>query len=159
MASHRTFTDDEVAGALATLQANGGNAKRTADTLGISRTTLRGWAGRHDNTPQPKQVSAELVRDKSVELANNLEALALKSVGLADEKVVTASYKDLLIGAGIAIEKVQLLRGRPTQRTESLKISLVVPGGLRSLARNVIEGDFRQIPAKTGDVTDPESLG
>jgi hypothetical protein len=135
------YSDDQAAHALAMLEANGGNAKKTAALLGIPRTTLRQWAGRaKSSTARPKVVRAELVQDRSAEIATNLENLAAKSIGFADAKMETASYKDLLIGAGIAIEKVQLLRGKATSRSESLRIELVAGGSLQELAARTMSG-------------------
>lgn len=138
MARLTTYSDEEVANALAMLRANGQNAKKTAALLGIPRTTIRAWAGRaHSSTGKqmyPKQVKPELLQERSEEIATSLENLAAMSVGFAVEKMPEASYKDLLIGAGIAIEKVQLLRGRATSRNESLVIQLVAGGSLNELA-------------------------
>jgi regulatory Fis family protein len=139
MANLTTYTDEQAANALAMLEANGGNAKKTAALLGIPRTTLRAWVGRsHSRTARPKKVPAKLVQDRSAEIADSLENLAAKAVGLADGKAEAATYKDLLIGAGIAIEKVQLLRGRATTRSESLRIELVSGESLRALADRVM---------------------
>lgn len=143
MARLTEYSDAQAANALSMLEANGGNAKRTAALLGIPRTTLRQWANRaQSSTARPKQVSAQLVKDRSAEIADSLEDLAARSVGLAGsgEKLAAASYKDLLIGAGIAIEKVQLLRGRATSRNESLTIHLVAGAGLQELAERTLTG-------------------
>jgi transposase-like protein len=139
MANTTTYTDEQVANAIAMLRANGGNAKRTASQLGIPRTTIRAWAGRsHSVSARPKQVKTSIVQNRSREIADSLEDLAAKAVGFADSKMETASYKDLLIGVGIAIEKVQLLRGGATSRTESLRIELVAGGSLRELGERSI---------------------
>jgi hypothetical protein len=63
------------------------------------------------------------------------------------------SGKDLLIASGIAIEKMQLLRGGPTSRNETgVKVSLVAPDGrsfpsLRAAAQASIEGEYAELPA------------
>jgi len=143
----REFTDDEVASALATLRANGGNAKKTATQLGISRTTLRGWAGRqHPTNGSAKQVDAPAVEEKALTLANRFDAITDKIVakvlaGLDTVEVTNASdVRQLLIGGGITTEKASFARGGPTTRTESLRVSLINPQALRDPKLEVIEG-------------------
>ena len=143
MASHRQYTDDEIAGALATLQANGGNAKRTAKTLGVARTTLRQWAGRaQSTTAHPKRVSDGLVLERSERLATKFEDFATQAMDAAPDRIGAMSGKDLLIAAGIATEKVQLLRGQPTSRNVQAQIVYVQAAALKSLSSGVLEGEF-----------------
>ena len=144
MANKTRYTDEQIATSLATLQANSGNAKRTAKSLGIPLTTLRQWAGRaQSSTAHPKQVDPALVDQQSEKLAGNWERIALGATDKAFERLDEASVKDLLIGAGIATEKVQLLRGRATSRSEGSQIVYVQPAALRDLAGDVIDGQFR----------------
>ena len=154
MAPHRQFTEDERASAIATLTANRGNAKRTARNLGIPRTTLRQWVGRaKSSTAVPAKTSPAVVDAYKGRLARKFEEFADLALDEVPSRIPTMSGRDLLFQAAIATDKVLLLRGQATNRTESLKISLVVPGGLRSAAGNVLEGEFEQLPAKTPDVT------
>lgn len=141
----RTYTDETRANVLATLQANGGNAVKTAKQLGIPRTTIRQWAGEANLGPgvavMPRKVPTALVEGKMAELANNLEAVAFKAVELANEKADGASYKDLLVGTGIAVEKMLLLRGQATSRVETFKVSLVGVSDLRTAALRSLDSD------------------
>jgi transposase-like protein len=144
---HRTFTDDEIASALAMLAANNGNAKKTAAQLGVSRTTLRGWAGRHDNkTGRSKRVEPAAVTTKAEALANRFDAITDKITarvleGLDHIEVKTASdVRQMLVGGGITTEKASFARGGPTARTESVRIGLIAPDALRSGRLRVIEG-------------------
>lgn len=154
MAPHRSFTEDEIATALATLRANNGNAKKTAQALGISRTTLRQWAGRaKSTTAKPKQVDGELVEAHTDRLAKSFQTFAEKAMDAAPERIPDMSGKDLLIAAGIATEKVQLLRGGPTSRTNTqILVSLVAGDGrsfptLRDASLAVLDGEVRELPA------------
>jgi hypothetical protein len=45
MGKRRHYSDEDRAEALAVLDANAGNLKRTARDLGIPRATLQEWAG------------------------------------------------------------------------------------------------------------------
>lgn len=143
----RSFTDDEIVSALARLQANGGNAKKTAAELGISRTTLRGWAGRHDNkTGTSKRVPKDDVDAKSKARANRFDEIT----DLIHDKVVAGieavevksslDVRNLLVGAGITTEKASFSRGGPTSRVENLRVSLIDPDALRDPKLKVIEG-------------------
>jgi hypothetical protein len=146
---HRQFTNDEIANALSVLRSNKGNAKKTAKHLGISRTTLRQWAGL--SPVRGKQVSGELVQRKSLELADQLDSLALRLANKVADGLdmvpmeTSGDARNLLIGLGITTEKASFARGGPTNRVESLKISLVVPGALRSTAGQVLDGSYTEV--------------
>lgn len=151
MREKRTFTDDEIAHALAVLRGNGGNAKKTALALGISRTTLRGWAGRHSNqTGTSKHVNESRVDRKGEKLALTLEEIsaegsrrvleAIKSVKLE----TAADVRNMLVGVGITTEKASFARGGPTSRTESLRVSMVDPSALAAGTFAVLEGGKKQ---------------
>ena len=142
MANLTTYTDEQVANALALLRANGGNAKRTATQLGISRSTLRGWAGRLDNkTGHSKEVPPALVDEQAHEMAIGLDVLA----GRIRDKVAAAldgvpitkasEIRDLLVSLGITIEKASFARGGPTSRTASVTVSLVAGPSLQERSR------------------------
>ena len=90
----------------------------------------------------PKQVSGELVANKSEELASSFEDFARKAMGVAPERIPDMSGKDLLIASGIAIEKMQLLRGMATNRTETAQIVYIQPSALRDLSIQVLEGEL-----------------
>lgn len=156
MANTRTYTDEEIAHALAVLRSNRGNAKKTALQLGVSRTTLRGWAGRMTSaTARPKQVSPEK-SDKAREgLAEKFGSAAERFVeaALSDpSKVEKASVRDLLVAAGIATEKSELLRGGATSRVESVRVQLADPDSLRSSSLRVLEGGKKTaLPRETGE--------
>lgn len=155
MSAHRTFSDDEIARTLAVYQANGGNAKKTALQLGVSRTTLRSWVTVANGgiwkggTGQPRSVAPALVAlevrslsDKWLTAANRCVDLANEA--LAPDEAVKSStaltVKNLLVSAAVATEKHQLLVGGPTSRNESVKVSLIAPDALRDPSLHVIEG-------------------
>jgi len=132
MARLTEYTDDDRARAVALFQANGGNAKRTAQLLGVSRSTLRGWIGKirtervASTTGVARMPPAELVQDRSLELGNRFEDVAVLALGEGmEEAILKSSAKDRAVVAGIATEKAQLLKGRPTNRNETLSVQLV----------------------------------
>jgi len=158
MAEHRQYTDDEVASALALLQANGGNAKRTALHLGISRTTLRQWAGK--SPVRGKQVGPDLVERHSERLADKLDVLALRLVDKVAEGLdlvpmdSAADVRNLLVAGGITIEKASFARGGATSRTETTQIVYIQPNALHDLSIRVLDGDVKEL--MSGNETTPE---
>lgn len=146
MAEHVEYDDEAVANALAVLRSNRGNMKRTAAQLGIPRTTLRQWAGRNEKTTtgSTRDVPAPLMDEARTKLAATFKQRAQQIMdAVTPEKLEKASARDLLIAAGIATEKAELLTGGPTARTESVRVSLVEPDALRSDKLRVIEGGKR----------------
>lgn len=146
----RAFTEDEIASALARLRANGNNAKKTAIELGISRSTLRGWAGRlHPTNGTPATAPAPVVDAKAERQANRFDEitdkLTEKVLAAIDTVAVksSADVRHLLVGSGITTEKASFSRGGPTTRTENVRVSLIDPDALRDPELKVIEGGRR----------------
>jgi transposase-like protein len=110
-----SYTDDHKATALAALTANGGNLKRTAQQLGIPRTTLAGWANGH-------HVSAEVAKTRHQKercMAEKLEELAHKVVDLMPSKLEAATLSQCAVALGIIIDKMRLLREESTAINET----------------------------------------
>lgn len=113
MAKRRRYSDSDKAAALTVLDANEGNLNKTAKQLDIPRTTLERWVeGRvSDDVPQLRQQTKKA-------LANELEALAYKLIEAMPEKLEGANLQQASVALGIVVEKMQLLRGDPTERFE-----------------------------------------
>jgi len=114
------------AAALAALEANGGNAKQTAAQLGMPLTTLRYWAGRMSQTARGK-LHKDTPDQEIEELAGKWQKLLRTSVDLAQaamdnlteeqkHRLQMKDIRELTVSGAIATEKMQLLRGRPTQQ-------------------------------------------
>ncbi len=110
----RTYSPDEKGAALAALDANGGNVKRTAAMVDVPRKTLEGWDNGSGVTSEV-EASRE---QKTLELANSFEDLARKIVAAAPDKIEKAGLKDSVFSAAIAIDKSRLLRGQATSINE-----------------------------------------
>jgi len=101
------------AAALAALDANGGNVRRTARAMGIRESTLRGWMTGRTPTDQG-------LRDqKRAEFDTVLEDFArrLCEVDPMDRKA--PNLRDLGVALGIAVDKLLLLRGQPNAISKS----------------------------------------
>jgi transposase-like protein len=107
------YSDEEKASALTLLTVNNGNIKRTAAALGIPRSTLTAWVkgrGAHSGV-------TKLCHLKKESLADRFEAVARAMLDAAVDKAKLAdtSLLDLMIAAGICVDKMLLLRGQPTK--------------------------------------------
>lgn len=110
MRGKRMYSDEEKAAALACLDACGGNISRAASMSGVPESSLRTWAKRPESDH-----SATLRADKKKDLAEALESLAWRMLRMArtKDKLKGASLSQLLVGIGIAVDKVQALRSKP----------------------------------------------
>lgn len=121
--SYTVYPDEFKASALALLDANGypktkGALKRTARDLEMPHQTLSVWA--RDRAKVPAKVSAVKKFNLQEALINELE-LALEAM---HEKRHSADYKALVVAIGILTDKLQLIKGEPTSRVETISREL-----------------------------------
>lgn len=111
----RAYTDEERANALAALAANAGNVARTAAQLDIPQATLRAWST-GDRHPE----STQMCDQKKGPLADRLEEVAWKLAEAIPDKLADSPLQQIATSLGIVIDKMQLLRNKPTAigRTE-----------------------------------------
>lgn len=122
----KQYSDSEKATALALLDANGGNVSGTARQLGIPAKTLENWAKHKGVGPDV----ANIGEVKKRALADKLEDLAHQIIDSAPGKIEKAGLKDSLIAFGTAVDKMQLLRGKPTA---------IIAESARATVRDIIE--------------------
>lgn len=112
----RHYTEADKAAALANLKANGGNIERTARECKVPSSTLKRWIADPERAA-PAQVRGE----KEGELDAKLERIANRYADALDDDLTVGLIKasrdpsKLASVLGVAIEKLQLLRGKPTQ--------------------------------------------
>lgn len=121
----RTYTDEEVAEALAVLKANGGNVLQTAKTTGIPRKTICQWRDgvSRKNIPKP------LIEKKKRDLGDTIERLAFRLCDVVSRRIKKGtddSTKDLVVSIAVAVEKLLLIRGEPTSISRSNTASTTV---------------------------------
>jgi len=102
----REYSDEQRAEALALLDANEGNVRRTARELGIPRGTLLSWkdkpkAGVSKLRPQKRGSLFEAGKNVAWLLAGKLQD---------EEKLRKASYRDIATSFGIVVDKLEVLR-------------------------------------------------
>ena len=118
----RTYSDTERATALAVLDANRGNLSRTQREISVPRSTLREWRnGRHHDEV------TDIRRDKKAELAALFEEKVLAMLGgITEDKIESAGVKDLMIAAGIGVDKILALRGEDTPEQRNNQINVFI---------------------------------
>ena len=104
MGHRRRYSDEEKAYALAALDANGGKVSLTAHELGIHEASLR-------RIRDSKGKLVQLHDDKKLELADIYEQLQRKILPAAEDKINQTGFRELMTGAGIAADKMAMLRG------------------------------------------------
>ena len=114
--ARRHYSDEDKAAALAALRANAGNVARTARQVGVPEPTLRQWAKGLRAAPP-----AQLSERKKADLADRMEEIARALLDrVTPERMDDATVQQLLTSAGIAIDKMRLLRNQPTENVASL---------------------------------------
>lgn len=120
MTRHRRRYDDKFrASAVVMLEAAGypdkkGALEQTAKHLAVPNTTLHGWFNATRNPPP-----TELRTEKRGEIADIIRAEIYAAFSAAPDARPEASYRDLITGAAILVDKLQLLEGKPTGIVEN----------------------------------------
>lgn len=93
--------------------ANGGALTSVSNKLKVPLSTLKGWY-----TAEHNPVPAEVRTEKKGELVDIIRREIYQALDEAPNARPEASYRDLITGAAILVDKLQLLTGEPTDRTE-----------------------------------------
>jgi hypothetical protein len=125
------YTDKEKLNAVCVFAVTG-NSRRCAEITKIPEATIRAWK----STQWWLEATSRVVAEKDEELTFELSALVDKAVREVNDRLDNGNYiydtkrgemkrkpvdaKELAIVTAIAIDKQQLLRGKPTARTESV---------------------------------------
>jgi hypothetical protein len=131
----RYYLIGEKADALALLQANRGNVKQTARELGVPRRTLGDWS---HGKGVDEEVRRMTERSKK-RLAANFMQEAQEAVRAAAEKRPKATYRDLMIGAAVAVDKAQLLGGSSEAPPEPVEAAARRRAKVRGLITQIVE--------------------
>lgn len=122
VATYQRYSDEFRASAVLMLEAAGypareGALSQVASHLGMPRTTLRRWY-RGAIHPPP----AEIVQKKRLDLRAAIRAEVDEIFTAMGAVRPDASYRDLAWAAGVLIDKLQLLDGKPTWRVELIDL-------------------------------------
>lgn len=119
----KAYSDEFVAGAILMLEAAGYGEQPPRGLLAVSKNlkvpenTLRRWFRGSRNTPPAKVVTHKRI-DFREAIRDELNAIFDAASNVREE----ASYRDLMVAAGIMVDKMQLLEGKPTERSEVVNI-------------------------------------
>lgn len=147
----RSYDDKFRADAVVTLQAAGypdtpGVLARISKELGVPAWTLSRWAKGQQNPP-PHQ----LVAEKKEDMAELFEIAALRYLKHASNEdiIKTTSARDAMMNAAVAVDKMRLLRGLPTEIIE------LVPGVIEALKKQNLDPAevFRRMIERAADVS------
>jgi AcrR family transcriptional regulator len=92
-----------------------GALTRVAEHLGVPLSTIHRWFHKKQNPPP-----SQLVNEKRFDLVEAIKAEIANAFQEMSAARDQASYKDLTTAAAILIDKLQLLSGEPTARTETI---------------------------------------
>lgn len=152
----RRYTDDERGMAVAMLQANGypdvvGSLQRTANSTGIPVPTLLDW---HTGN---RWVDSEVREENKRTLSQMYREIAEKYAErtLAEDNIQRANGRDAITVSAIAVDKMRLLEGLPTQ---IVSIMPDVIGALNALGQDAQQALLRII-ARAEEQADYKRLG
>ena len=112
---YQDYSVAQKAEVLALVEANKGNVDKTARETNIPHQTIRFWLANKERFSNVQTI-------KQVELASLAESNAhLLGNSIANHDLDSASLSQKATAFGIMIDKMQLLRGLPTNITESVE--------------------------------------
>jgi hypothetical protein len=117
MAKRKHHDEQFKAAAVVLLQTNGypdvpGALKRTAQALGANERTLSRWANEHQSAPTATSITA--VKKELDQRLENIAHLMLDHVEKPDVHGKMTGQQ-AMVAAGIAVDKMRLLRNLPTE--------------------------------------------
>ncbi len=122
----RHYSEAEKAEVLARLTSNGGNLSRTSRESRVPRKTIERWA----EDPE-RAAPTEVRKEKEQDLLNLWEEVERVLLAATVRKCEAGTLRDtvsqLMVGAGIARDKIQLLTGGATAREETRTLALEWP--------------------------------
>lgn len=141
MAGKRVYTDEDRALVKMHLDAHDGAIKPTARDAGIPIATVRDWKRKweREGVPETIQDALPAVRDDFVDKAI---ALRDKALAVADSKLDAdrTTAKDAMWIAAVLVDKIRLVQGQATSRTETASVGSLPTEELRVLLAGFAQG-------------------
>lgn len=137
----RSYTDEDRALVHTVLHANNGNVKRTARETNLPIATVRDWKNKWEREGLPAPVAEVLpaVQDAFVAKATRVrDKMITRLEEAVDQNKV--GPKDLLVGVGVLTDKVRLIEGKPTSRTENTGLGALPVEEVRELFAGFAKG-------------------
>lgn len=124
---YRDYPEELKAAVISAIEANGGQIRPTAKLFNLPYDTVHYWWAHSERFRQIQPASAQNLADKLENLANDTADSLLQH----DFSIVAARDKAAVMA--VAIDKMQLLRGQPTEiveRVDSTKVLLLLADAL-----------------------------
>ena len=124
----RVYSDQEKARALA-LYDLCGSLTESSRKSGIPDSTLSQWINGRNGHKSPDL--PRLRNEAGQSLANDFEEIAREAAAVAVSRLKSGAasripFGQLMTGAGIAVDRMQLLRGQPTEIVERVEVNKVM---------------------------------
>lgn len=122
MVRRKRYTDDFRASTVLMLEAAGypdtkGALSRVSVQVGAPISTISRWFHGVKNPPPP-----ELANEKRIDLVAAIKNEVYEILGEMPSARSEADYRALATALGIMVDKLQLLSGKPTERSENTHI-------------------------------------
>lgn len=155
--TRRSYTEGDQARVAVVLQGNGGNIKRTARDTGVPIATVRDWKRKWESNGFPENLE-ELtthVRSDFIEEAIEVRWIMLEHLReKAERKELTG--RDLLTGIGILTDKINVMSGMATSRTEHVELALPDPQELAKALASFIGQTVDAAVVREEEIEDAE---
>jgi len=140
-----------------TLQANDGNIRKTARETGVPFTTVKDWQHRWDKGGYPENlqealpaVRAEFI-DEAVELRWRMVEELRKKVEQGQ-----VSPAQLVAGIGMLTDKINVMRGLATARTETVHTNAPDPQEFAKALAEYVNETVEAANTRHGEIEDAE---
>jgi transposase-like protein len=156
MTSRRHYTEEDKAQVFAALTANDGNVKRTSRETEIPEQTVRDWKKLWERKGLPAAVEEALptvIEDRVEEMLKVRDrALDIAYDRLNDPKTTA---KDATWIVGVLTDKIRLLRGEATSRTETVHTG-PSPAEVGEALATALQQAFAAQEEREADIIDAE---
>lgn len=155
--ARRVYTEHDRAHVFAVLTANEGNVKRTARETGFPVQTVRDWKTTWEKNGGPPEQILEVLPEVAGDFIDDATRIRNKALTLLEAKIdrgeVTA--KDLLVAVGVLTDKVRLIQGQATSRTETVH-ALPSPEEFGQVLVGYLEQAVEMQELRAADIEDAE---
>lgn len=154
--ARRLYTPEDKARVFAALTANEGNVKRTQRETDIPEQTVRDWKKAWERNGVPAVVESAILPAINDSLGQ-LERVRNKALDVAEERLddPKTSAKDATWIAGVMTDKIRLLRGEATSRTEHVSTG-PTPEEVGEQIAHYLEQAVRAQELREADIVDAE---
>ena|ERR1700690_1021491 len=115
MGAKRQYSDEQKAAALIQLDANKGDLTKTSKQINIPIVTLHDWRNGRGTPDAVSEIRTGLKKP----IADRIEEIVHGILDFAPNKMPSASFSQLMMGVGIGVDKMLVLRGEANSITQT----------------------------------------